>query len=709
MNFILVKEDIIQNIDFKESFEQLSEDEKNYLYYLTKACWAGQPIVLFQTSYESPALFIIFQLFFSSFKDLSEIKAIFLKNNIAEANYNNFINYAATFYSCFGNYKLKKKFIPALNIEDFETILKLSTNFKDINSIWDIIKYIIYDDSENISFINLEEKNGKNSYYFGGLKKDEILKIDDVLKKNNFSLINTRLFMLNSSKVVTIGSVEEKQITLNDEIILLYGEFSSFFKKINEYLENAKNITTKDTEKELINSYINFFKGGDIKIHKECQKKWVKDKTSSIDFNMGWNEGTIDPLGVRGSFESFVGIADNFRSQKYEQFVNLLPQFISELPWDENFEKEYNLIQINSIEEICVAGNGSCYGKCLPKYYDIKEQHGVKNILFFNACPNFKYKNDEFFICDEKDIELINNFGKTSTKIIVSIKQLIGYGTGKLLRVIYDKENNKEESNFNRDLINPLTEKVIDKFYVNYETFEEKFTNIAPVLDECRALLIGLYFCGNESIQEIFYVNKIDYKNVTYTIWILQFSWAIFGLHLYNEKNKTWGHPYSQALWVVIKYIFETQKEGEEILKLNYDEEKENIKIQLNKEMVLFSAKDLLSKLMLKLHIWKCTGDVEEANKCLEHYSEVDEKFLKIKKVVDSRLKAIPGNLFLYHNLIRDEEDGTISYKEYKQNLEGIIESNVDRFGTEYNKDIYAQWVKYATNFIKEEKTYIPL
>ena len=77
--------------------------------------------------------------------------------------------------------------------------------------------------------------------------------------------------------------------------------------------------------------------------------------------------------------------------------------------------------------------------------------------------------------------------------------------------------------------------------------------------------------------------------------------------------------------------------------------------------------------------------------------------------MVDDRLKAIPGNLFLYHNLIRDEEDGTISYKEYQQNLEGIIESNVDRFGTEYNKDIYAQWVKYATNFIKEEKTYIPI
>lgn len=70
----------IQAKHFKESFEQLTEEEKEYTYYLTKACWEGVPILLFQISYESPALFIIFQNFFSSFKVFQEIKKqIFLK------------------------------------------------------------------------------------------------------------------------------------------------------------------------------------------------------------------------------------------------------------------------------------------------------------------------------------------------------------------------------------------------------------------------------------------------------------------------------------------------------------------------------------------------------------------------------------------------------------------------------------------------------
>ena len=152
----ILKKDQIQNLDFKESFEQLSEEEKNYLYYLSKACWAGQPIVLFQTSYESPALFMIFQLYFSSFSEFSEIKTILLKNNISDVNYNLFIKYVAYFYSNFGNYSAsKKKFIPDLSLNDFENILKISPSFKDISSIWDIIKYIIYDNEIYLSIISI--------------------------------------------------------------------------------------------------------------------------------------------------------------------------------------------------------------------------------------------------------------------------------------------------------------------------------------------------------------------------------------------------------------------------------------------------------------------------------------------------------------------------------------------------------------------------
>lgn len=697
----LLKTDQIQNLDFKESFEQLSEEEKNYIYYLSKACWAGQPIVLFQISYESPALFMIFQIFFSSFEDFSEIKPILLRSNISDVNYNYFIRYVAYFYSNFGNYtSSKNKIIPDLSLNDFEEILKLSPSFKDISPIWDIIKYIIYDNTENVIHINLEENNGKNCYYLGWITKDKIIKTDEILKKNNYSLLNTRLLMLNSSKIVSlIGSIEEKQINLDEENILLFGEYSSFLKKINEYLVKAKKYTSKDKEKEIINDYLNFFSTGDMKIHKETQEKWVK-LSSSIDFNFGWNETIIDPMGVRGLFEGFVGIVDNFHSQKYEQLLKLLPDLIKELPWDENFEQNFNSIQFNSMEIISFARNGCPFGKSLPNYYEVREKSGVKDILFFNANPNFNWKETDYFFCEENNVELINNFGKQASKIMTSLKQLLGYRHGKLFRKVINSETKEETINFDPGLINPLTGEVIDKYYLNNETFEEKFGNYGPILNECKALLITLYFCGNENIQELFYINKIDYKNVTYAIWVLFFIRGILGLKNYIEKNDTWGNSNSLSSWIIINYFLDTQKEGEEIIKIDLDEEKETFKVHVNKEMILIlSANLIVSNLMPKLHIWKCIGDIQSTTEFIKKYSKLDEKFLKIKKILEK--EELPKTLFLYNNLIRDEEDGTITYKEYPENLDGIIESNLDRFGTDYNKDVYAQWVKYATNFIK--------
>ncbi len=64
----------IKNIKFTQAFEALSQDEKLYLHYIYRALAEGAPIVLFHVSYESPALFIIFQSFFSSFEHLKEAK-----------------------------------------------------------------------------------------------------------------------------------------------------------------------------------------------------------------------------------------------------------------------------------------------------------------------------------------------------------------------------------------------------------------------------------------------------------------------------------------------------------------------------------------------------------------------------------------------------------------------------------------------------------
>ena len=729
----------IININFNESFEQLTEEEKNYLYYLTQACWTGQIIDLFQTSYESPALFMIFQMFFGSFEKIDDLENQIIKKDeqITPEMINNFLEYAAKFYSNFGNYTIKKKkFFPEFNKSEsesqaiFESILKTSTRYTEFSSIWQIIKCIIFDKSENVINIDLEEKEGKNCYYLGGIKKEQIQSTDGFLLSKDISLLNTRLFYYNSQVITLIGSITEKQENCDNDIVLLYGEFAPFLKIITDNLKKAKEHTTKEAEGELIEDYIKFFTDGDIKYHKESQKKWVEldsqgDKgwnEIDIDYNIGWNEVDMDPLSARGLFEGFVGFTDNFMSKKYEQIINIIPQLIKELPWSQDFnesdeDNEKKIIEFKSFEIICFAKKGCPYGKTLPNYTDIKKQPGVKNFIFSNVFPNFKEIEDNYYYLNQKDKELIINFYQPAIKIMTSLKFLIGYNIGKLFKYEKNQETNEEIYNFDKNIINPLTNKVIENFenlYKKDENIENRFQYNTLIINECISTLVSLYLCGNESVQEIFYVNKIDNKSVTQTCWLLFFTQVISNLNSYNEKEKFWILEQGQIGWIIFNYILSEQKESEELIKIELDEtdkekekekeekdkEKKSFKLIINKELFTDSVNDIISKLLQRLYIDKCLGNVEDALEIINKYSIIDkEKILEVKKIIEKDVENTP--LYLFHNLKMVENK--VVYTSYKNNKEGIIQSNLERFGDRFNKEIYNQWVKYATNFLKSK------
>jgi hypothetical protein len=70
----------IITLNFQSAFEHLTKNEKLLAYYLQRSCWDGAPIMLFQNSYESPAIFIILQNFFSSFSPFDQLKKTIFEN-----------------------------------------------------------------------------------------------------------------------------------------------------------------------------------------------------------------------------------------------------------------------------------------------------------------------------------------------------------------------------------------------------------------------------------------------------------------------------------------------------------------------------------------------------------------------------------------------------------------------------------------------------
>ena len=219
-----------------------------------------------------------------------------------------FIRYAARFYSNFGNYSAhgKSKFVPELPQEQFAEILQSSTCFADIKYIWDCVKDIVYDESLEYRTINLMEKKGKNSFYLGEIKLENIQEIDLFLKSKQIDSRNTRLMMINPNKFCyLVASVEERieDLENNNRIIGCYGEFSTFLKRVADNLENAKKLCYNDFQGQVIDDYIECFRTGDVRKHFDSQLKWVKDKKPNVEFNLGWISNLIDPLRSRSTFE----------------------------------------------------------------------------------------------------------------------------------------------------------------------------------------------------------------------------------------------------------------------------------------------------------------------------------------------------------------------------------------------------------------------
>jgi dipeptidyl-peptidase-3 len=213
-------------------------------------------------------------------------------------------------YSSFGN----TKFVPQLKSEKFEEILKCSSSYSEINYIWTCIKDLVYDDTSAFQTINLTEKNGKNYYYLGDMKEEDIKTVDKFLLGKNIEVLNTRLLMINQSKYAyLVASVDERIEEWEKPSIIGYygiyyylfilGEFSPFLTRVNENLKKAKEFCANENQLNMLDCYIDSFKTGSIKKHIESQRWWVKDKKPVIETNIGWVETYIDPIGVRAYFE----------------------------------------------------------------------------------------------------------------------------------------------------------------------------------------------------------------------------------------------------------------------------------------------------------------------------------------------------------------------------------------------------------------------
>jgi dipeptidyl-peptidase III len=100
------------------------------------------------------------------------------------------------------------------------------------------------------------------------------------------------------------------------------GDFAVFMNNVVEAMQKAEVYAANKNQRKMVQAYVEHFKSGEIDLHKDSQRHWIKDIGPIVETNIGFIETYLDPSGARAEFEGFVSIVDKETSEKFNELVN---------------------------------------------------------------------------------------------------------------------------------------------------------------------------------------------------------------------------------------------------------------------------------------------------------------------------------------------------------------------------------------------------
>ncbi|CAG9785198.1 unnamed protein product [Diatraea saccharalis] len=712
-NFLLPNNQRFVELDSSQAFGNLTNQEKLYAHYLSQAAWNGGLIVLMQTSPESPRIFSLLHRIFVS-ESLENLKQSALKAGVTEDDFQAFLVYAGGVFANSGNYKGfgDTKVIPNLSKESFELIVKASKAYENDNThitkLWQNNCNAIYSIAPRLTSLGLADK-GITTYFSSNCTETDSNLVNDWMKTKRIEAYICRTFKTVADDglplyTIHLASVEtgpkapltmEKEKYKDAYFQMTRGDYSPLLKLVNENLEMAKRYASNDVEKNMLKHYINSFREGDLNEHKEGSRYWIKDKGPIIETYQGFIETYRDPSGQRGEFEGFVAMVNKEMSKKFGALVDGAERFIKLLPWGEDLEKDTFLRpDFTSLDVLTFSGSGIPAGINIPNYDEIRQNEGFKNVSLGNVIPA-AYKESVIPFLSEVDKKLLEQYRVSAFEVQVGLHELLGHGSGKLLR-----QNADGTFNFDKEKVkNPLTGESITSWYTEGETYDSKFTTLGSAFEECRAEAVGLYLSLEPQILKIFGYEGQEAEDVMYVNWLsLLWNGAAKATEMYQPSTKSWLQAHARARFVLMRLL---ELEGNGILTITESDPGKDLLLTLDRNRLRTDGKRILGEFLVKLQTIKATGDVSSGEALFNTYSSVTDPWARWRDIV--LLHKQPRNIFVQPNTMAKGD--TVELKRYPASAEGMIASWVERFPSTDVDDVLEQLAEADAKYFQDLQT----
>lgn len=669
----------ICKLEATSHFDILSNKEKLYAHHMSRAAHHGTRIVLRQVSPESEDIYdLILTLHIAVQGDWSQYTK---SRAINEQDLTLFLEYAAQVLANLGNYKSfgDTKFVPRVSKEVVEKMVNSAPETLDL---WEKVKDAMWNtEDERKTLLGFESEGHTTTYYGGGVNKEVIEAVQEVLSKEGIMAEKSRLFKTGDGEYeFRIASAMDtgKEATYEipgglGKVKLVYGDHSAEMAKIVKSLESAKAYAGNKTQTAMIEAYIDSFKTGSMTAHKLSQSLWVKDIAPSVETNIGFIETYRDPAGIRGEWEGLVAMVNEERTKKFGALVSAAQHYIDLLPWPKAFEKDtFTAPDFTSLEVLTFAGSGVPAGINIPNYDDVRLSIGFKNVSLGNVL-SAKGTDEKVTFLGDEDAALYEKYHAPAFEMQVGIHELLGHGTGKLL-----SENADGTFNFDTAPVSPITGKPVTTYYKSGETWGSKFGAIAASYEEARAETVAMYLACDASLLEIFGHKGQEASDVLYAAYLQMARAGLLALEFWDPASKKWGQAHMQARYSILQAFLRAPAapNGEKFVELAYEQpDFSDLTLKLNASLIQTIGKDSMASYLQKIHVFKCSADYEAAKALYDDMTNVGEEMAKFRDVVMK--KKLPRKQFVQANTIEGENG--VEVKEYEGSPLGMIQSFIDR------------------------------
>lgn len=249
----------------------------------------------------------------------------------------------------------------------------------------------------------------------------------------------------NDTTPVSYG-LNTKVVKRGDKVVelpyMVGGLYSPAIERIVENLEKALPYAETLEQKKSIEELIRYYCTGDLKAFDEYSILWAGDTTPVVDFVNGFIESYGDPLGMTGSWESIVNFKNQAASHRTEVVSSNAQWFEDHSPVDPRFRKPHvKGVSAKVINAAILAGDAypsTPIGINLPNSNWIRAAHGSKSVTIENitqAYDDASHGNgfNEEFVIDEPTRELFDKYLFITDNLHTDLHECLGHGSGQLL------------------------------------------------------------------------------------------------------------------------------------------------------------------------------------------------------------------------------------------------------------------------------------